>query len=122
MSVPWSRCGNYELHEPHHDQHGRDCPGWDLYDQVTRELITKVHEYLRENYADDSAFPAGLRLEMHPSVRRAMWLCQDLWDTYSAGLGKDPAERFPVPAKVTVDLPEGTWRLVIVEEEVLLTG
>jgi hypothetical protein len=120
MPLPWSRCGNYDLHEPHRDWNDRGCYGWDKADQVTRDLFTKTSGYLAEHYGPLMIFPEGLRLEMHPSVRRAMMLCRDLWGP--SGITGDPIDQFQVPAKVTMDVPEGTWRLVIVTEEVLLTG
>jgi len=122
VPVPWSRCGNYEIHPAHpaRSHHEDNCPGWDRADQVTRDLITKVHGYLGERYGPRMIFPEGLRLEMHPSVRRALMVCRDLWGP--ASFAGDPVDQFPVPSKVTMDLPEDTWRLVIVQEEVLLTG
>jgi len=122
MPLPWSRCGNYEIHPAHpaRNHHEDDCPGWDKADQVTRDLFTKSSGYLAEHYGPQMIFPEGLRLEMHPSVRRAMMLCRDLWG--ASGITGDPIDHFQVPAKVTMDVPEGTWRLVIVTEDILITG
>ena len=83
-------------------------------------LITGVREYVRENYAPPREPPAGLRVEMHPSVRRLLMVDPDLWEPPVRE--RDETGFFPVPVRVTADLKPGAWRLVIVTEEVLLEG
>lgn len=90
---------------------------------VTAKAVqAAVAEYLRENYAPLQPLPDGLRLEMHPEVYYTIF--QDpataAWGDISsqAGLKKN----FKVPVRVTTDVRAGTWRLVIVTEDVLLGG
>ena len=94
-----------------------------------KTLLIAVTEYLNENYPHwdiaPSVLPDGLRLEMHP--RTHYTLAQDS-DTYS--WPREPGDSFEelyrrtfrLPVKVTSDLPEGTWRLVVVTEDVKLGG
>ena len=120
MPIPWSRCGNYELHDRHYDTHDRECFGWTQADQVARDLVTKVNEYLADRYGPFYRnVPAGLRLEMHPLARRYLMVSRDLWEP-GFPHPSDIAEWFRVPVKVDMDLPSGSWRLVIVTEDVLL--
>lgn len=124
MSLPWSRCGNYEPHDPHPARTIRegDCPGWTPHEQLVRTLITSVNEYLREHYGPFiqgwSRLPEGLRLEMHPGTRQWLLVNADL-NGPGSYYGFD-LDQFRVPVRVTTDVPEGSWRLVIVTEEVLL--
>jgi hypothetical protein len=123
MSVPWSRCGNYEPHERHYDTRDMDCPGWTARQQLVRHLVTSVREYMLEHYGYKPELPPGLRLEMHPSVRQ--WLMTDA-DLLTEGEWPPEEVRtedfLPVPVKVTLDLKRDQWRLVIITEEVLLGG
>ena len=92
-------------------------------------LLIAVTEYLDEHYPHwtyrVNALPDGLRLEMHPRVHYA--LARDS-DTYE--WPREPGDSFEelyrrvfrLPVKITPDLPEGTWRLVVVTEDVLTTG
>jgi hypothetical protein len=88
-----------------------------------RTLLHTVREYLDEHaplWRDfPGSLPRGLRLEMHPSVRSAV--------LHELGLEWPPEpgaaeSAFGVPVKVTTDLPEGGWRLVVVTEDVLTGG
>lgn len=93
-----------------------------MQQQVVRHLVTSVNEYVQEHYNPDGKLrlPDGLRLEMHPDVRRFLMIDPDLWERpgRESGLG----DWFPVPVRVTTDLENGRWRLVVVTEEVLLEG
>lgn len=120
MSVPWSRCGSYELHPWHYDVRDRNCPGWTLSDSVTRELVTSVRQYLHDHYPDD-VYPAGLRVELHPAVSRLLMINPDLNPARGASWEETMAGYVPVPLKVTAELPRDGWRLVVVTEEVLLS-
>jgi hypothetical protein len=121
MSLPYPRCGrNYEPHLSHYIGNGQECPGWTVDQKLVRDLITGVREYVREHYAPGEPCPDGLRVEMHPSVRRLLMTDPDLWERPGRECELD--DWFPVPAKVTTDVPPGKWRLVIVTEEVLLEG
>jgi hypothetical protein len=85
-------------------------------------LLVAVTAYLDEHYSlwrlNEARLPAGLRVEMHPYVRYLIirdeearyWPADDLKTV------------FGLPVKVTPDLPDGTWRLVIVTEDVLAGG
>lgn len=125
MPLPWSRCGNYGPHDAHAGAGDVNCPGWTPHEQLVRDLITLVNEYLRERCPHlpgvPAELPAGLRLEMHQSVRRYLMVNADLWEP-GFGLSGDISEWFRVPVKVNPELSKNTWRLVIVTEEVLLDG
>ena len=88
-----------------------------------RMLLSSVRDYLNEHAPAWQNFPVGaprgLRLEMHPSVRRALMREFDLdWPAEP-----EAAESaYGIPVKVSEDLPEGTWRLVVVTEDVLAGG
>lgn len=93
-----------------------------------RAVLGAVHEALEEKYGPllpgsiqrrVSEVAPGLRLEMHPKVMHALYT-----DPYGPpGWRTDElAKVFPVPLKITADVPEGTWRLVIITEEVLTGG
>lgn len=124
MSVPWPRCGNNDPHPTHPalsaDFSAPDCPGWTIEQKTVRDLITGVREYVSGHYAPPRERPEGLRVEMHPSVRRLLMTDPDLWG--GPGWETSADDFLPVPARVTVDLKPGTWRLVIVTEDVLLEG
>lgn len=89
-----------------------------------RTLIAAVQDKLREKWPESAigwhVFPEGLRLEMHPKAYMTFWA-----DPYSQLL---PAREenlegvLGVPVKVIPDLPEGTFRLVIVTEDVIMGG
>jgi hypothetical protein len=92
-------------------------------------LLIAVTEYLDEHYphwrVSQQSLPEGLRLEMHPRVHYT--LAADA-GTYS--WPREPGDSFEelyrrafrLPVKITPDLPEGTWRLVVVTEDVKLGG
>ena len=94
-----------------------------------KALLVAVTEYLDEHWpywkVSPQSLPEGLRLEMHP--RTHYTLAQDS-DTYS--WPREPGDSFEelyrrtfrLPVKITPDLPEGTWRLVVVTEDVKLGG
>lgn len=123
MSVPFPRCGDEQPHERHPFGSGFDyqaCPGWTAAQAAVRYLVTYVPGYLLERYGPVSEYPRGLRLEMHPSVSRLLMMDADLW--LRPGREATLDDFFPVPVKVTTDLPPGSWRLVIVTEETLAGG
>lgn len=128
MPIPYPRCGVEDLHEPHLLAYSEvQCPGWTAGQQLARSLITGVRKYMREHYPSmpgvPPELPPGLRLEMHPSVRRVLMTDPDLWEPGGGAWDEAPDHFFaPAPVKVTMDIPAGTWRLVIVTEEVLLSG
>lgn len=87
-----------------------------------KALLIAVREYLDEHYPHwtfaAGVLPAGLRLEMHPRVRMRIMTDAYAWDWPPGGW----APVFGVPVKVTTDLPDGTWRLAVITEDVLLGG
>lgn len=86
-----------------------------------KALLIAVREYLDEHYPHWTfrvgALPDGLRLELHPEARNKLWR-----DAYTRDWPHNWGTVFGVPVKVTPDLPGGTWRLVIITEDVLLGG
>jgi hypothetical protein len=86
-----------------------------------RDIITAVEDLLIERYGPPRAgrLPAGLRLEMHPSVARWFMVSDDDEIRHARNI---PGDLFTVPVLVTVHLPENRWRLLIVTEEVLIGG
>lgn len=119
MSIPWPGCGNETPHPAHQAASGHDCDGWTKEQQLIRHLITSVNEYVHEHYMPGEPLPDGLRLEMHPLVRRYLDTDPDL--NYP-GRSRPRDGWLPVPVKMTTDLAKDQWRLVIVTEEVLLEG
>lgn len=101
-----------------------------------REIELAIRECLHEKYGPfvsanwprswrlSSPMPEGLRVEMHPLVYRRFVQDQSMWDISS--ITRDPlevlAERWGVPVKINPEMDLGTWRLVIVTEEVLTGG
>jgi hypothetical protein len=65
--------------------------------------------------------PDGLRLEMHPLVERLMWRDREVF-TWGPPTVETLQSAFGVPVKVTTDLPDSTWRLAVVTEQVMLGG
>ena len=86
-----------------------------------KTLLIAVREYLDERYRHWTfrvgALPEGLRLELHPAARNRLWR-----DEYTRHWPDDWGTVFGVPVKAAPDLPDGTWRLVIITEDVLLGG
>jgi hypothetical protein len=94
-----------------------------------KTLLIAVTRYLDEAYPHwdiaPSVLPDGLRLEMHPRTHYALARDQDtyFWP-------REPGDSFEelyrhtfrLPVKITPDLPEGTWRLVVVTEDVKTGG
>jgi hypothetical protein len=86
-------------------------------------LIANIQRFVKIWYGPAPLYvlPPGLRLEMHPAVRIA--LLKDDAVAESLPFGNDPLrEMFKLPVVVNMDLPEDGWRLVIVTEDVILTG
>lgn len=86
-----------------------------------KELVQAIASKLTEEYGPPISrrLPEGLRLEVHPSVRGMLYRDPDLWPHME---DIDPAEKFEVPVRLSIDLPPGGWRLVIVTEDVLMGG
>jgi hypothetical protein len=63
--------------------------------------------------------PAGVRLEMHPMVYRH--LLRDPRNTFGPW-PEDLGKQLGVPVKITHELPDDSWRLAIVTEDVLTEG
>jgi hypothetical protein len=91
-------------------------------------LLTAVRDHLTDRFGPPilrPALPAGLRMEMHPRVYYAIMNDPDAysWPREPGDAGETMLTRtFIVPVRVTSDMPEGTWRLVVVTEDVLLGG
>lgn len=69
--------------------------------------------------------PPGLRVEMHPRVHYTLAADPETyaWPRQPGDSFEEIYTRtFGVPVKITSDMPEGHWRLVVVTEEVLLGG
>ena len=94
-----------------------------------RALLIAVTECMDEQYPGwqyrTSMPPAGLRLEMHPRVYYELVKDPDTdhWPREPGDSFEEIYRRvFRLPVKITPDLPEGTWRLVVVTEDVKLGG
>lgn len=92
-------------------------------------LLIAVTEYLDEHYPHWQtpwrALPDGLRMEMHPRVHYTLAADPDTyhWPREPGDSFEELYRRtFRLPVKITPDLPEGTWRLVVVTEDVKLGG
>lgn len=92
-------------------------------------LLAAVTAHLDEQYplwrTNPQTVPAGLRMEMHP--RAHYMLVRDpetnTWPREPGDSFEELyARTFRIPVKITSDLPEGYWRLVVVTEDVLLGG
>jgi hypothetical protein len=84
-----------------------------------QDFITAVMKHLLDTYGPRRKgwLPAGLRLEMHPTVNRRL-MTDEKYYTWPGEM----STREQLLVKVTTDVPPGTWRLVIVVEDVLLGG
>ncbi|MCW2929994.1 MAG: hypothetical protein JWM19_956 [Actinomycetia bacterium] len=122
MDIPYSRCGKDEMHDAHEfgsGFSGIQCLGFTIEDQISRRLLTTAGKYMLEHYGSGARkLPAGLRMEMHPVVLRALQLSVTKWGV--PGLIQD--RLFDMPMKVNRDLPASGWRIVVVTESVLLKG
>lgn len=94
-----------------------------------KTLLIAVTEYLDEAYPHWQtrwgSLPDGLRLEMHPRVHYTLARDSDTheWPREPGDSFEELYRRtFRLPVKITPDLPEGTWRLVVVTEDVKLGG
>lgn len=102
-------------------------PGMSASDVTGKALLTCVENFLVEKYGPPrlANYPAGLRLELHPKAYHKLISDPSLDWQFSAP-SHDPqvelAEKFQVPVKVTSELPDSSWRLVIVTEEWLGGG
>lgn len=88
-------------------------------EEVVQVLLDAVDTWYKENVWPAEP-PAGMQVQMHPLVYRLLMQHTDLWQ-YSANFDAW-RKRFPVPVKVTPEMPEGAWRLVTVTEEVHIGG
>ncbi len=86
---------------------------------TARALMAAVAQYLTDNYGPVGMrhLPEGLRLELHPLVVRHI-----MREPGNLGWPDDLSRHFEVPVKVTHDLADGHWRLVVVTEQELLGG
>lgn len=94
-----------------------------------KALLYAVRNYLDETYPHWptrwGALPAGLRLEVHPRVHYTLAADPDtyFWPREPGDSFEELYRRtFGVPVKITPELPAGTWRLVVVTEDVKLAG
>jgi hypothetical protein len=94
-----------------------------------KALLYTVTGYLNETYPHWQtrwgALPDGLRLEMHPRVHYTLAADSDtyFWPREPGDSFEELYRRtFRLPVKITPDLPESTWRLVVVTEDVKLGG
>lgn len=97
-------------------------------DEVRAMLLT-VRSWLMNRYplyayrieGERLPLPAGMRLQMHPSVaHRVRQVPPPIGEDFT-----DPdawKKRFEVPVEITPTLPEGQWRLVTVTEDVHCGG
>lgn len=94
-----------------------------------KTLLYTVTRYLDEHYMHWQtrwgALPDGLRLEMHPRVHYTLARDEDTfhWPREPGDSFEELyARTFGLPVKITSDVAEGTWRLVVVTEDVKLGG
>lgn len=87
----------------------------DIYELI----LDPVGNCLKVTYPEGTPMPDGVRLEMNPYFYR--FLIRDAM-FYGNSPGEAMRKHFPVPVKVTSDIPLGSWRLVVVTEHVLLKG
>lgn len=85
-------------------------------------LVRAVAQKLTDEYGwqpELRKLPEGLRLEIHPSVQRALYQDADVWTSFT---DNDLASKFEVPLRINTELSAGGWRLVIITEDVLTGG
>lgn len=94
-----------------------------------KALYLAVRTALDERYpfwvTNPGTLPDGLRVEMHPRVHYTLAADPDtyMWPREPGDLFEELyARTFSLPVRITPDLPEGTWRLVVITEDVLLGG
>lgn len=96
-------------------------------------LVRFIEGFLMENYGPairDSqtgkwelhGLPEGIRLEVHPSVYHALLADVSLYSIADFQGGAKPEDKFSVPVKVTPEVGDRYWRLVVVAEKVLTGG
>lgn len=90
-----------------------------------RELVEAVRAYLDEHYplwrTDPARYlPDGLRVEMHPGIYHLVLRDPDTWNWQPSTSGMN--EAFGLPVRITPELASGTWRLVLVTEDVKMGG
>lgn len=98
-------------------------------DNPAKALYIAVRQALDDRYpfwaANPLALPEGLRVEMHPRAHYMLVRDPEI-NTWPREPGDSfeelYARTFRIPVKITSDLPEGYWRLVVVTEDVLLGG
>lgn len=88
-------------------------------------LLAAVERRLVEEYGphelwNDTTFPPGLRVEVHPTAFYAFF--RDVYTFGWVASTESLTAAFRVPAVVSASLPERGWRLVIATEKVLLGG
>jgi hypothetical protein len=114
-------CGDLTAHAAHwyraYDQH---CEGRTAEDAAAWEMVRAINAWVSEHYPYGRQLPPELRLELHPLAWHRLLQDTEMW-RYSPD-PDDWKKRFRVPAVVTPLLPEGTWRLVTVTEDVHLGG
>jgi hypothetical protein len=90
-----------------------------------KALMYAIRDELTKRYGPfwGHSLPAGLRLEMHPSTVNLLYQDSELWEHgYTETIDTLILRAFSVPLKITLDVEEDHWRLVIVTENVLLGG
>jgi hypothetical protein len=110
-----------------------------MSDATVRELVLTIKQYLNDHYGyvprshhaltgRSNPLPEGLRLEIHPATHIAMWrdpwLAEQVRYTTAINPEQQWAEMIGCPLKVDRNsvIKPGGFRLVIVTEDLLLTG
>jgi len=95
----------------------------------SKDFIGLIYKELTDRYGPSylwkqQPLPAGLRLELHPSLYHTLWSDPELWSLHNILRGEAAGLEgwFRIPVKSTNELLGCTWRLVIVTEEVLASG
>lgn len=87
-------------------------------------LVRSIRSFLNERYGPYNHYPENLRLEMHPTLEYPILRDVELAKTRGrfGSLSEFFSGIFGVPCTRNAELPERSWRLVIVTEEVLTGG
>lgn len=93
-------------------------PTWREPGVTPRRWLACLKQFLQFKYGITRDYPAGLRLEMHPSVYT--WIVNDP-ELLCESIGALGAKA-TLPVKVNHDLDRGAWRLLMVKEEELVAG